>query len=89
MAASPIDSIPWQAGRHPLFRWHPRHDRYAVHAFGTRRDGRYFVESYDSISREQAVAVIHKACDVLNDERDLPLVVEGDKPALGFAAARH
>ena len=79
MAVSPIDSIPGKLGGTPCFAGtRVTIDMLFMH-LGRGGTVDTFVASYDSISREQAVAVIHKACDVLNDERALPLVVEGEE----------
>ena len=87
MAASPIDSISGKLGGTPCFAGtRVTIDMLFMH-LGRGGTVDTFVESYDSISREQAIAVIHKACDVLNDERALPLVVEGDERTLGVAEA--
>ena len=89
MAASPIDSVPGKLGGSPCFAGtRVTIDMLFMH-LGRGGTVDTFIESYDSISRDQAVAVLHKACDVLNDERALPLVVDGDERTLGVAMARR
>lgn len=76
MAASPIDSVPGKLGGFPCFAG----TRVTIDMLFLHLEGGgtvdSFVKDYTHIRREQVVAVLDKAREVMIDERALPLVLE-------------
>ena len=76
MAASPIDSVPGKLGGFHCFAG----TRVTIDMLFLHLEGGgtvdSFVKDYTHIPREQVVAVLDRAREVMIDERALPLVLE-------------